>query len=246
MPRSRRRIRWLVPLAVTGLALCGAAVFTACGASTSASAVSFPFQGRQTLQELGQSFEFNGSAPPADRVASVSPQGLRIGVRRHQPGSWEGFFAVTRASLAANSVFGVTMHREPGQIMSPNQTGETVFAVQTGDTKRTGDINYVLVASVSNGGLTHREVGYAAGHVADATITVLWTGPSSPTADPGEDVSLTTDGYSSLQVHFGNRLIYSSHTLKMNIVPPFQAYLEVQALEVPYVVRFADFRVARG
>jgi len=232
------------------------AVLGACGSSTSGTSstsaagistgVSFPLHGKRTLQELGQSFEFNGSAPPADRVASISPQGLRVGVRRHAPGSWEGFFAVTRTSFPANSVFTVTMYREPGHISGANQTGETVFAVQTGDTKRTGDINYVLVASVSNAGLTHWEIGYAAGHIANATTAVLWTGPSSPTADLSEAVTLTTDGHSSLQVHFGNRLVYSSHTLKMNIVAPFQAYLEVQALQIPYTARFANFRVESG
>jgi hypothetical protein len=256
MPGCRSLRTLTSRLGLIALSLCGVVVLGACGGSSSATSssatsssatgVTFSFHGTPALPVLGQSFEFNGSAPPADRMASVSSDGLRIGVRRHQPGIWEGFFAVTRASFAANAVFGVTMYREPGQVAGTNQTGETVFAVQTGDTKRTGDINYVLVASVSNAGRTHWEVGFAEGHIANATTTILWTEPASATADMSEDVTVKTDGHSSLEVHFGQRLVYSSHTLNMHITPPFQAYLEVQALEVPYQARFTNFRVVSG
>jgi hypothetical protein len=126
-------------------------------------------------------------------------------------------------------------------VTSPSQTGEAVFAVQTSTTKRTGAINYVLFASVTNAGLTHWEVGYAEGHVAGATTTVLWMSPPSATAHVSEEVTLLTNGHSSFVVYSGNRVVYESNALKMNIVPPFQAYLEVQALEIAYQSRFQDF-----
>ena len=44
-------------------------------------------------------------------------------------------------------------------------SGEAIFAVQTGTTKKTGVLNYVLVASSTNAGLTHWLVGYAEGKV---------------------------------------------------------------------------------
>ncbi len=118
-----------------------------------------------------------------------------------------------------------------------------MFAVQTGTTKQTGDINYVLVASVTNAGSTHWEVGYAEGHLANAVTTILWASPPSPTASVSEAITLRTDGVSSYVVYFGERLVYESNELEMTIVPPFQPYLEVQALEIAYQARFQDFWV---
>jgi hypothetical protein len=129
--------------------------------------------------------------------------------------------------------------------MSQSDTGEAVFAVQTGTTRRTGDINYVLVASVTSGGLTHWEVGDAEGHVADATTTILWTSPPSRAASVSEDVTLRTDGRSSYTVYFGKHVVYQSNRLSMSITPPFQPYLEVQALEIAYQSRFQDFWITR-
>lgn len=199
------------------------------------------FRRAAPIASLLDEFELNGSAPSANSWASVQADGLHVGVNHHQPGTFEGFFAVTRAAYPASSVFHVRMSREPRNVMSRSQTGEAVFAVQTGTTKRTGDINYVLVASATNAGSTHWEVGYAEGHIADATTTILWTGPPSPTAAVSEDITLRTDGHSSYIVYFGSRVVYQSNRLKMRIIPPFQPYLEVQALEIPYRARFQDF-----
>ncbi len=201
----------------------------------------YGFRSESPTAALLKDFELNGSAPPANSWASVQADGLHIGVGRHQPGTWEGFFAVTRAAYPASSVFHVRMSRERRNVMSRSQTGEAVFAVQTGTTKRTGDINYVLVASATNAGSTHWKVGYAEGHIADATTTILWTAPPSPTALVSQDITLCTDGRSSYIVYFGNRVVYASNRLKMRIVPPFQPYLEVQALEINYLARFQDF-----
>jgi len=203
--------------------------------------INYDFRSAAPTAALLKDFELNGSAPPSNSSVSVQADGLHVGVDRHQPGAFEGFFAVTRAAYPASSVFHVRMSREARNVMSPSQTGEAVFAVQTGTTKRTGDINYVLVASVTNAGSTYWEVGYAEGHLADATTTILWTGPPSPTGPVSEDITLRTDGHSSYVVYFGNRVVYESNRLKMRIVPPFQPYLEVQALEIAYESRFQDF-----
>jgi hypothetical protein len=198
------------------------------------------FRSAAPIASLLDEFELNGSAPPANSWASVQADGLHVGVDRHRPGTFEGFFAVTRAAYPASSVFHVCMSREPRNVMSRSQTGQAVFAVQTGTTKRTGDINYVLVASATNAGSTHWKVGYAEGHIADATTTILWTGPPSPAAAVSEDITVRTDGHSSYIVYFGSRVVYRSNRLKMRIVPPFQPYLEVQALEIAYRARFQD------
>jgi hypothetical protein len=199
------------------------------------------FRSAAPITSLLDEFELNGSAPSANSWASLEADGLHVGVGRHKPGTFEGFFAVTRARYPASSVFHVRMSREPRNALSRSQTGEAVFAVQTGTTKRTGDINYVLVASATNAGSTHWKVGYAEGHIADATTTILWTGPPSPSAAVSEDIALRTDGHSSYIVYFGGRVVYRSDALAMRIIPPFQPYLEVQALEISYQARFQDF-----
>ena len=203
--------------------------------------IDYGFRNAAPAAALSTDFELNGSAPLSRSSASVQADGLHVGVERHQPGTFEGSFAVTRAAYPASSVFHVRMSREARDVMSRSQTGEAVFAVQTGTTKRTGDINYVLVASVTNAGFTHWEVGYAEGRVAGAKTTILWTGPPSRVAPVSEDITLRTNGHSSYTVYFGNGVVYESNRLRMRITPPFQPYLEVQALEIAYESRFQDF-----
>jgi hypothetical protein len=212
---------------------------------TSGLLVSKPFRSPESTGSLRREFELDGSAPAADAWARVDASGLSVGVRRHRPGVFEGYFAVTRAAYPATSVFHVQMSRERGTVASSTQTGESVFAVQTGTTKQTGAINYVVVASVTNAGMTHWEVGYAEGHLADARTTILWASPATRDAPLSEDVTLRTDGRSSLVVYLGSRLVYQSDRLAMRIVAPFQPYLEVQALEIPYAARFQDFWITR-
>jgi hypothetical protein len=207
--------------------------------------VSYDFRHAGSLDSLGGYFEFNGSAPALDRVGSVSPDGLQIGVRAHRAGTWEGFFAVTHTAYPASSVFHVRMGREAGNVSSATRSGEAVFAVQTGTTKVTGLLNYVLVASSSTGGLTRWEIGYAEGHLADAKTTILQTGTATTQAHVSEDITLRTDGRTSLEVYFAHKLVYSSHQLNMHIQPPFQPYLEVQGLSIAYRSSFQNFWVAR-
>ena len=192
------------------------------------------FRSGASIGSLDGDFELNGSAPAAHRRASIEADGLHVGVSEHRAGSWEGYFAVTRQAFPATAVFHVHMARPPVLVPSAEQSGEAVFAVQTGSTKKTGDINYVLVASLTTGGKTHWLVGYAEGHISDARTTVLWASPASASGDLAEDVSLRTNGSTSLEVTFGGTLVYSNHGLTMHIAPPFQAYLEVQSLGIAY------------
>lgn len=196
------------------------------------------FRPGASIGSLDGDFELNGSAPAAHRRASIEADGLHVGVVAHRAGSWEGYFAVTRQAFPATAVFHVHMARPPVAVTSAEESGEAVFAVQTGSTKKTGDINYVLVASLTTGGTTHWLVGYAEGHLSDARTTVLWTSPASATGDLAEDVSLRTNGSTSLEVSFGDTLVYSNHGLTMHIAPPFQAYLEVQSLGIAYDAAF--------
>ena len=160
---------------------------------------------------LSAQFEINGSAPSSQRWVVVRRDGLLVGVLPGSGERFQGAFAVTRAAFPAGGVFHVRMSREPGTISSASRTGEAVLAVQTASTKRTGDIDYVVVASVTHAGLTHWEVGYAQGHLAAARTTILWAGAPSADAPLSESISLQTDGNSRLTVYFGDTLVFSSN-----------------------------------
>ncbi|HEX2016589.1 MAG TPA: hypothetical protein VGN69_07825 [Solirubrobacteraceae bacterium] len=205
-----------------------------------------PFDRPAPTSALTDTFELNGSAPVANRTTTLAADGLHVGVRAHAPGTWEGYFAVTRASFPTGSVFHVRMQRPPATVAAATETGETVFAVQTGTTKQTGDINYVLVSSLSTGGSTHWAVGYAHGHIANASTSILWHGPNSPSAELGQDITLRTDGHRALEVYFGAQRVYASSALSMQIEPPLQPYLEVQGRGIAYESRFTGFWVTRG
>lgn len=201
-----------------------------------------PFTSPAPVDALGARFELNGSAPAAGRRVAVDAAGLHIGVVEHPRGTWEGFFAVTRVSFPATAVFHVRMYRRPGDVGGAQRAGESVFAVQTATTKRTGQINYALVATSSTRGRTHWLAGYAEGRIADARTTVLWSGPAPGPLD--EDVTVRTDGHSTLDVYLGGRRVLAARRLRMSIAPPFQPYLEVQGLGAAYASRFQDFWVA--
>jgi len=244
------------------LAIVAVGVITGCGGSGTSSSerssglakvssgllADYSFNTPEPLSALQQSFELGGSAPAAHARVSVRSDGLHVGVIQHAPGVFEGYFAVTRSSYPAGAIFHVRMSRLGLRTVTSSQTTEAVFAVQTANTKRTGAINYVLVASVRQGPLVHWELGFAEGHLTNATTKILWASPSLPSTQTalGEDITLRTDGYRSYRVYFGARLVYSSDQLRMDIVPPFQAYLEVQALGAAYQSRFQDFWVVRS
>lgn len=138
------------------------------------------------------------------------------------------------------------MSRPARPAPSAAATEETVFAVQPGTSKGTGLINYVLVASLAPAGLFHEFVGYGHGRLADATTRVPWQSPYPRTLPRTLDLALRTDGRAPSRVSVGGRIVFSSRTLRMNIQPPFQAYLEVQSPGVPYMSRFQDFSITSG
>ncbi len=107
-------------------------------------------------------------------------------------------------------------------------------------------MNYVVAASSTNNGDTYWLVGTAEGLDSDAQLTTLWTGPLSPSgsAAPAQEITLRTNGRSCLEVWFGRQCVYAADDLSLDIEPPFQPYLEVQALEIAYAARFTDYWVS--
>jgi hypothetical protein len=168
-----------------------------------------------------------------------------IGVHAH-PARYEGWFAVSSAAYPPTGVYHVEMSRSPGNVSAPGAQGEAVFAVQTGTTKRNGLINYVVVASTSRAGATSWLIGYAHGKLADAkleTLAVIGPSTSSPLT---RQISVLTDGRHRLVVYFGDQLVYASEHLDLDIAPPFQPYLEVQAFSIAYAAYFHDLWVTSG
>jgi uncharacterized protein YneR len=199
-----------------------------------------------SVVELEADFELNGSAPPPHRCLDFGAEGLRIGVQRHAPAVWEGFFAVSHAAYPDTSIFHVEMARDRVGVPRSDRSGEAVFAVQTASTKETGVLNYVLAASTTNGGRTRWVVGHAKGLYSDAALTVLWQSASLPSAcaEFVQEITLRTDGQSSFHVWFGGSQVYAAdHGLDLEVEPPLQPYLEVQALEIGYVTTFTDYWV---
>ena len=198
-----------------------------------------PFDRPVPAGTLLDSYVFNGSAHPGVGYVTGTAHGLEVGVRPH-PG-WQGWFAVTLHAAPAATVWHAVVRRPAGTSDKPV---EAVLAVQSASTQHNGTIDYVVVSSLTVRGETTWQVGSAHGVVADAVTQFLWRQPLRRQAPVQQAVTLRTDGRHDLEVWFGNRRVYASHTLDMHDPPPFQAYLEVQGDGRPYVATFTDFWVA--
>jgi hypothetical protein len=190
--------------------------------------------------QLMDHYVFNGSAGPGIGWDRATDGGLQVGVGPHA--GWAGWFAVTLDAAGPGVVWHTDMSR-PRQPLVTGE-GEAVFAVQTATTQHSGAINYVVVSALSTRGKGEWLVGYAHGVIANADTEVLWRSPLRTDSPSSEPVTIRTDGRHSLAVWLGNRRVYSSNDLRLDVPSPFQAYLEVQSRDVGYVSSFRDFWVA--
>lgn len=189
---------------------------------------------------LRDTYELNGDSDPARNHAEATADGLRVGVNAHPEPAFRGYFAMTLDAFPASGVYHARMTRPPGNITGQGKAAETVYAVQTASTKVTGLINFVQVVSYSADGETRWGVDYAHGKIADAETEPYWSTPMSPDAPRTQDITLRMDGHDTLTVWFGDRVVFHSDQLDMEIQPPFQVYLEVQAQRTAYVSTFTD------
>jgi len=190
-------------------------------------------------------WEANGSAGPTNGFATAAGGLLHVGIRRPTP-DFRGWFLTTTGTTPASCVSQFAAASPPAVTSSdPAAVGELVMAVQTSDTTRTGDINYVLVAeNVYPSGRRSLVVGYSLGHLSQATEHVLKDVPWAP--GPLQ-VSIETDGDQTLRVWVDGVLLFEGTGLHMGIVPPFQPYLEVQARHTAYTVAYGSYSsVCRG
>lgn len=197
-------------------------------------------------RRLKDSFEFNGDAGAQHSFIRATSAGLKVGVHRQPAHDFKGWFAVTVPAFPATGVYHVRMARPPGNVTGAGREAESVFAVQTASTKVTGLINFVEVTSDSRHGHTAWQVDYSHGKVANATNKLYWRSRPSPHARRSQNVTVRTNGHSTMSAWFGDRVVFNSQHLDMNVTPPFQAYLEVQALRTSYVSTFRDFWVTKS
>lgn len=204
------------------------------------------FRGDIPGREVQDVYEFNGDADPSRAFVRATAGGLQVGVDPDPSSTtYSGYFAVTHDAYPETSVFHVRVSKQAGQVESPNEVGEAVFAVQTASTKITGLINFIVLSSVSTAGMTSWKVGYMNGHVRNANYIGYWSTAPSLDAPDTQDVTLRTDGRRTLTVWFGDKLVFHSDELQLDIQAPFQPYLEVQAVQTPYVSSFQDFWVVK-
>jgi len=186
----------------------------------------------------------NGSASPTNGTATASGGLLHVGVRQATP-SYRGWFLTTTGTVPDSCAFQFSAGSPPDVPASAaGAVGELVMAVQTGTTVRTGDINYVVVAELVHAdGHRTLQVGYATGYVRHAVDHVLKQVPWAP--GPLQ-VAVETDGDARLEVWVNGALFLSATGLSMGITPPFQPYLEVQAVRTPYSVAFSGYSSVCG
>jgi hypothetical protein len=187
---------------------------------------------------LAPTFRLGGTATMSDATVRAAADGLHVGVGPHQLGTWRGFYVATAASFPAGAVIHVQMTRPSQAVPLKSQSGIALLAVQTAASRY---LDYVLVAGVISRANRSWIVGYANGSTTYARTKPLDIMPSASTS---EDITLRTDGSSSYTVFFGNRLVYRSTSLRLNVAPPLRVYLEVEARGFAYQTQFRDFWVA--
>jgi hypothetical protein len=203
-----------------------------------------PFAAHEAMRTFEDRFELDPLAPTDDVVwADVGRHGLEVGVLEHD--GWEGYFAMTHDLFPAGSVFHTDMEAIP-TVVDGDAIGEAVFAVQTGSTKITSDVNFLAVNSYSSGGELKWQVGYSAAEYEDARRMPLGQldDPSAPLIpDHPVGVTLRTDGHRSVEVFVGETQVLDADDLDLFVEPPLQAYLEVQAEDIAYTSLFTNFWV---
>lgn len=203
------------------------------------------FRHRPQTQHL---YNYNGSAVATRRFVEWHPGSLGIGVNEQGLKEFRGYFAETKTAFPSDS-YVETLMRPYLVTTQKGQSAETIVAVQTSNTIRTGLINYVIVSLIQQNGLSPTLlIGYANGLVRNAKTYI-----KKSVRFPGlihmvrhHPVIINTNGNNQMTVWLGNRLLYTASHLHMEIQPPFQVYLEVQAQNMQYVARFRRFRVFRS
>ncbi|WP_304458005.1 hypothetical protein [Alicyclobacillus sendaiensis] len=190
-------------------------------------------------------WEANGSAGAKLGFVRVRGGLLTVGVKTATP-EFRGYFLTTRNPFPAGW-YAHTWAVSPPAVTSG--VGELVFAVQTATTDQTGLINYVFVSLVTtrvHGKLRSTwEIGYAYGYEQNAHSVILKKIPESAVQPQNGMYHLViwTNGSTAYRAWINGVEVYGSSGLRMQIAPPFDAYLEVQEKNTAYAVQYRRFAV---
>ncbi len=192
-------------------------------------------------------YHYNGSETPKRRFVTWSRGLLSIGVNQVGLHGFKGLFAVTEPSFPAGS-FVETSMKPLRAAPKPGQYAETIVAVQTATTPENGQINYVIASLTQAPRGNLLQLGYANGVVRDAKTYILrdYQAPHLFTTVANQPVTISTNGLHDLKIWLGSRLILNESRLDLNIIPPFQVYLEVQSQGLRYAARFHRLVIYRS
>lgn len=195
----------------------------------------------------GNLYLYNGSETPARRFVGWSPGLLSIGVNQVGLQGFKGYFAVTEPTFPAGSY--VETYMKPLRAVTKHgQYVETIVAVQTATTDENAEINYVIASLTQDFRGNHMQLGYANGVVRAAKTYILrnYQAPHLFSTVENQPITITTNGVHDLKIWLGNRLLINDSRLALNIIPPFQVYLEVQSDGLKYAARFHSLLIYRS
>ncbi len=192
-------------------------------------------------------YNTNGSGSPDQDVIRWQQGLLGVGINNLTSTGFLGYFLETKRAFPADAFVQTQMDPYP-VAESPNQAAETIVAVQTASTDRTGLLNYVIVSYLQLGGQQSLRIGFANGLIQGANTTILnqVAQPGLMTTVQDEPITVTTNGNNTYEAWLGNTIEYQASHLDMRIPPPFQVYLEVQAAAVDYTSYFRNLYVYRS
>lgn len=255
--------RWRIVVAIVCTLIVGALVGYVGTALQRASAATTHFSARgaelvQTADGLLWSTRFqtmpspsayntNGSGSPSQDIIRWQRGLLGVGINNAASADFFGYFLETKRAFPSDA-FVQTQMDPYAAAASPNQVAETILAVQTASTDRTGLLNYVIVSFLQSGGQQRLIAGFANGLIQGATTTILSKMEQSGvmTQVQEEPITVTTNGMGTFDTWLGNTPVYQGSQLSLRIPPPFQVYLEVQAAAVDYTAYFRTLYVYRS
>lgn len=202
---------------------------------------------QQPLKDYRNRYHYNGSESAHRRFVTWSKGLLNIGVNQSGIPAFKGLFAVTEPSFPAGS-FVETSMKPIRAVPQSGQVAETIVAVQTATTHENAEINYVIAALTQISGANLLQLGYANGVYAHAKTFILrnYRAPHLFTTVSREPITISTNGLHDLRIWLGSQLLLNQSRLDLNIIPPFQVYLEVQSKGLRYAARFHSLLIYRS
>ncbi|MFY3742091.1 MAG: hypothetical protein HMLIMOIP_002555 [Candidatus Nitrosomirales archaeon] len=195
---------------------------------------------KSTLQlKADKYWDFNGNAKAQKAEVSYfqKAEGLHIGVKAVSKGVYAGFFAVTPPTKAYLFHADITT---PHRIIRSDFFQNGLY-VQTAS----GLVNYVTCVAITSRAGTSWHVMQATGNFNQTTsVKTLWSDKSA-NQELNRDCTIITNGSNYLKVYLDNVLVYENSQLKLQMQPPFRAFLEPQnSHQKPLFGIYKDFYIA--